>query len=225
MLGEKKNVKQEVGEEELNKPKPEQTDKQEGMKTIVEAQGSDKTQSNLFYGQKVPSRSSRLEIAKNVASIIASLGIVIAVIGLYQADTFEKRRIVLSDISEKRRIAIEAVGHTRSVDFLKAYRILKVTYHAKRVDPKTKESLIDSLNYVMNMYDSIAIIYINDLADRCIIKDNIYFSCIEVATFCDAFSYPENYRRNFDTLLALMEQEKCEQNNPITQESDKGGDS
>lgn len=167
------------------------------------------------------SEGSRLKLVKNIVSIFAGIavivGIPIALIQLHQTDRFQKDTITLSAITEKRRIAIEAVDRTRSVEFLKAYREVKVAYHTARADLAEKKSLeekqdlIDSFNYVMNVYDSIAIMYINDLADRCIIKDNIYSGSKEVSTFCDAFSYPEEYRRNVNTLLALMEQEKCEQ--------------
>ena len=167
------------------------------------------------------SEDSRLKLAERIASIVASIavivGIPIALVQLYQTDKFQKETITLAGITEKRRIAIEAVDRTRSTEFLKAYRILKVTYHTRYAEPVKKRSLeedqalIDSLNYVMNTYDSIAIMYINNLADRCIIKDSIYSGSKEIATFCDSFLYPEEERKNFNNLLALMEREKCEQ--------------
>lgn len=168
-----------------------------------------------------------LSPVQKIMSILASLaviiGVVIALRQLRQTDTIERQRSLQSEVAEKRRLAIESVGQTRSVEFLRAYRRLKVAYSNRYIEAKKMESLeereekralIDSLNYVMNVYDSIAIMYNHNLADRCIIKENIYSGSNEIATFCDAFSYPEGYRKNFNILLALMEQQQCETQNP-----------
>lgn len=163
------------------------------------------------------------KIMSILASLAVILGVVIALRQLRQTDTIEQQRSVQSEIAEKRRLAIEAVSQTRSVEFLRAYRRLKVAYTTQHLEPTKGESseareekwaLTDSLNYVMNVYDSIAIMYNNNLADRCIIKENIYSGSNEIATFCDAFSYPKGYRMNFNTMLALMEQQQCETQNP-----------
>ena len=145
---------------------------------------------------------SWFKMIERVISILANIAVISGII-------FAAIQITQSNKSEKRRIAIEAVSPTRSNDFLKAYARLKTAISIDSIDVEDQTSLIDDLNYVMNVYDNIAIMYISDLADRCIIKNAVYSAIREFSSILEAMSYPEEYRKNFDTLLDLMEKESC----------------
>jgi hypothetical protein len=110
--------------------------------------------------------------------------------------------------SEKRQNAINAISTTRSSEFLKAYARVKTAYNSRKTEDAA--SLIDDLNYVMNVYDNIALLYINNLADRCTIKNSTYPAIKEVQSIADAMSYPKEYRKNIDRTSVLMEKENCE---------------
>ena len=142
---------------------------------------------------------------QGISAVVANV-VVLAGVG------FAIQQIRSSNEKESRRIAIEAVGQTRSAEFTKAFRQLKAAYETKRIDQKDKEALIDSLNHVMNVYDHVAILYISNIADRCIIKDSIYSGAKEMSTICDAMAYPADFRTNFDKLLQLMDAESCNNN-------------
>jgi hypothetical protein len=152
----------------------------------------------------------RLRAIERKVSILASLAIVAGVF-------FAISQIRLSSAIEKRRVAVEAVRQIRSAEFIKAFRRLKTVYQTRQVDEKDKDSVIDSLNHVMNVYDDIAVVYINDIADKCIIKDGVYLSAMEMSDISAALSAsppenrnpPEN-RKHFDLLLKLMGEESCE---------------
>jgi hypothetical protein len=176
---------------------------------------------------RAASKPYRLKLAQRITAILASVaviaGVCIALIQLHQTESLERQRSLQAEAAEKRRLAIEAISQARSVEFLRAYRRLTEVYLNRHNKPPSADrpeereermALIDSLNYVMNVYDSIAIIYNHDLADRCIIKENIYDGSRQMARFCDAFQYQANYRKNFDAMLALMETQKCAPNNP-----------
>lgn len=132
-----------------------------------------------------------------LANVVVVLGIIFALVQYIQ-----------SNRAEKRRLAIEAVSQTRSNDFLKAYSNLKAAYRDGRIEGEPT-SIKDDINYVMNVYDHIALLYINDLADRCIIRNSIHPAVKDLLPICDAMSYPKKYREHLDTLLNLMEQERC----------------
>jgi hypothetical protein len=149
--------------------------------------------SNRYWFKKI---EKAISILANIAVIS---GIIFAFAQIMQSNNFEKRRI-----------SIEAVSQTRSNDFLKAYTRLITAYRSKKVEDQT--SLIDDLNYVMNVYDTIAILYISELADKCIIKDTVYPDTKELSPILDVMSYPNEYRKHFDALLGFMEKEVCKQN-------------
>lgn len=139
-------------------------------------------------------------IAKSLsmgANAVVIAGIIVAFIQFYYA----KR-------SEKVQNAINAVNETRSRDFLQAYTRLKTASESKK--PADTTTLIDDLNYVMNTYDSIALLYINGLADRCVIRNGTYAASKEMSSISKSMSYPTEYRANFDRFVALMETNPCE---------------
>jgi hypothetical protein len=145
---------------------------------------------------------------ERVLSILASLA---TAAGIF----FAIYQIRLSNTIEKRGVAVEAIRQTRSSEFIKAFRQLKTAYETRQVEEKDKDSLIDSLNHVMNVYDDIAVLYLNDIADKCIIKDSIYSSAKEMSAISAALSpSPPEKREHFNSLLRLMDQESCENRHP-----------
>jgi len=146
------------------------------------------------------STTSGFKTAQSVASFLANVAVLIGI-------GFALIQLIQSDKSEKRRLAIEAVNQTRSSEFLNAYANLKTAYRDGQV--KGAPSLRNDINFVMNVYDHIALLYNNNLADRCIIKGSIHSAVKDLSPICDAMSYPKEYRTNIDILLALMDQEHC----------------
>ncbi|HXI24615.1 MAG TPA: hypothetical protein VNG71_12190 [Pyrinomonadaceae bacterium] len=109
--------------------------------------------------------------------------------------------------SERVQNAINAVNQVRSSDFLKAYTRLKTASASGKTLDST--AVVDDLNFVMNIYDNVALLYVNDLADRCVIKNGTYAATKEVSAICDLLSYPREYRVNFDRFVAMMNTEVC----------------
>jgi len=144
-----------------------------------------------------------LHRAEKLIQVLANVS-VIAGIGFALIQVTESKR------SERRRVAIDAVNSTRSTEFIKAYTRIKVTYQSKKIDKPGKPILIDDLNYVINVYDNVAILYLYDVADRCIIKEAALPAVTELSSMLEAFSYPSEYRHNFDPFLRAMSQEDCE---------------
>jgi hypothetical protein len=141
---------------------------------------------------------SPVRVAYGIASFLADLAVILGI-------GFAVIQITHSDRSERRRFAIEAVNQTRSAPFLKAYANLKNSYKDGKVqgDP----SLLDDANYLVNVYDHIALLYINDLADRCIVKESVYSALRELSPIWEAMSYPGEYRENIKKCLVVMGQD------------------
>jgi hypothetical protein len=138
---------------------------------------------------------------ERIISIFADLAVIIGII-------FAFYQIIQSDQAEKRRVAIEAISETRSPEFLKAYTRLITACKAGNIEDKNV--LIDDLNYVMNVYDKLAILYINELVDRCVIKNTISSAVEQLFSVLECMSYPAEKRKNLDTLIRLMKGENCE---------------
>jgi len=150
----------------------------------------------------------RVERIASIVSISASLA---TVAGIF----FLICQIRQTNTIESRRVAVEAIRQTRSAEFIKAFRQAKLAYQTGQINEKDKDALIDSVNYVMNVYDDIAVIYISDIGDKCIIKDSVYSAVKEWSVISKAvLSFPPEDRKHFDSLLKLMEQESCDNRNP-----------
>lgn len=137
-------------------------------------------------------------------SVLANLSVFLGIV-------FAVYQIGNANRTERRRFAVEATRQTKAPEFIKSLRQMKEAYETKRVDEKDKDSLIDSINYVMNVYDDIAVVYINDIADRCIIKDSIDSRVREAAKMRDALapSAPKE-DKHLTLFLTLMSNEPCE---------------
>lgn len=145
-------------------------------------------------GKNLPARLERL------LSILANTAVIAGII-------FAFFQIIQTNQAEKRRIAIEAIRQVRTNEFLKANDELKTAYATRHIGDE--QTLLDNLNYVMNVYDNIAIMYINNLADRCVVKNSIYSGAKEFAPVLGFLKSPERYRNNFDMFIEHMERKDC----------------
>jgi hypothetical protein len=113
-----------------------------------------------------------------------------------------------NDRLERRRIAIEAVNKTRQIEFIRAFARLKTFYETKELDEK--QNFVDDLNYVMSIFDNIAVLYLNGLVDQCVIKNAIEYNLDEVITIINSLeNFPFEYRKNIDLLNKEMETKSC----------------
>ncbi|MCK5056366.1 MAG: hypothetical protein KAT34_06915 [Candidatus Aminicenantes bacterium] len=137
----------------------------------------------------------------HVVTLFMKLSIVVAVIlGLLQLHQ--------SNQSEKRLIAIDAVKQTRTVEFLKALTRLREGFENKKIDDM--ETFRDNLNYVMGVYDNIAILYLNDVVDKCIIKESVESGLNTFVLIIDSIeNFPFKYRENIDLLRIKLSQLVC----------------
>ena len=146
------------------------------------------------------SKISLLNITERLVSVVADIvviaGIIIGVLQLYQAIS-----------SEKRQNTINAVAQTRSNDFLQSYARLK-TAHKSNYN-QTEDSVVDDLNYIMNTYDNIALLYISDVIDRCMIKNASYNAVEETLTLSESMKYPAEYSKNIRVFLDMMKKKVC----------------
>lgn len=132
------------------------------------------------------------DVAKVIA-IAADIAVVTAVI-------FVLVQIVQSNQFEKRRVAIDATAPTASVEFLASYTRLFDAYTA---DPTmfSSGSLRDDLIYVMSVYDNMAILCLNGLADKDLVKQRSLRAMTVLLPILDAMKWPPESRRNFDALV------------------------
>jgi hypothetical protein len=149
-------------------------------------------------------KNSKRDICKiidHIVDLISKLSVIIAVL-------FVIFQLNQNDRLERRRIAIEAVNKTRQVEFIQAYARLKTFRQTKQVEEK--QTFVDDLNYVMSVFDNIAILYLNGLADPCVIKNAIEFNLDEVLMIINSLeNYPIEYRRNIDLLKKKLEKKFC----------------
>lgn len=146
---------------------------------------------------------TRLRALTWFEKILAMLTNVFVIVGIF----FAFVQLKASQRSEKIQNAINVINQTRSSDFLKAYARVKTAAQTKQVGDQI--SLIDDLNYVMNTYDNAALLYLNDRADKCMIKQATFSTVQELPAISDELSYPKDYRKNVDEFLKQMNAERC----------------
>ncbi len=139
-------------------------------------------------------RSER--VVSLLANVAVALGVVVAFYEIRRANQLESRRI-----------AVEATAHTRSPDFVRAYARLKTTVTAGQATDRA--SVVEDLNYVVNVYDQIAVLTMNDVADVCIVKQSIGASLQEVRDLLGKVAYPQEYRQNLDLAADLLSKRSC----------------
>lgn len=144
--------------------------------------------------------------------LVTVIGGVAIILGIY----FAYKQLQLSTTLEKRRTAIEAIYQVRTPEFQNALADLKLANNSRKGKIVLDDPMIDKVNYVMNVYDHIAMLYIDDLADRCIIKESTHSSIKELSKINDVLDYPvesaesqAHYRQRFVAVLDLMQKETC----------------
>jgi hypothetical protein len=151
--------------------------------------------------EKRPLPETKLARSVQWATLFTNIAVMAGILFAYYQFTEANK-------AERRRLAIEAVSQTRSAEFLKAYADLRTAYHDGRVEGDPV-AIRDDINLVISVYDHIALLYINELADRCVIKNTVYTAVKELRPICDAMRYREENREHVDRLFKLMEQERC----------------
>ena len=148
--------------------------------------------------EKLPSsQSSRFSLIANVIAIAANIAVIVGITAAFvqirQANQFEQRRV-----------AVEATAPTKSTEFLTAYSKLMDAYERDNT-MFSSSSLFDDLTYVMNVYDDIAILYLNGLADKDLVKQRVRGALKALVPILNAMKWPAELRRNFDGLLRDLE--------------------
>lgn len=135
-----------------------------------------------------------------IITFLMNLSVIVAVIlGFLQLNQ--------SNRSDERLHAIEAVKQTRTVEFLKA--LTRLTEGFENTNNDSMETFRDDLNYVMNTYDNIAILYLNDIVDKCIIKEAIESGLNNFIDILDSINFPVEYRKNIDLLKSELNRLLC----------------
>jgi hypothetical protein len=139
----------------------------------------------------------KIDRTVSIISIISNIAVIIGII-------FAFAQIVQSNRSEKRLIAIEAVKETRTNDFIKSYTRLKSEFESG-TKIKQDNALIDDLNYMMNTYSNIAILYLNDLGDKEIIKNTVYSGVKDFYIIIDSLKLKTNSSEQLRCFIEKME--------------------
>ena len=90
---------------------------------------------------------------------------------------------------DRRQTSIEILKPTRQKEVLASLRRLQV---ARKQDPDSMYAtaeLIADADLVLNTYDSVAIHYVYDAVDKCLVKDHIYTILPEVIDSLRALGY------------------------------------
>jgi hypothetical protein len=122
-----------------------------------------------------------------VSSIAVTIGVVFA-----GAQLWQNREL------ERKKNSIELTNLVHSKDFNLAYK--RVIEQRARGD-KDANRIIDDLNYVVSVYDHIAIMYFNDVLDRNIVEENLGDFLPEINESLTFFGYPEKGMRNIVRLM------------------------
>lgn len=127
-----------------------------------------------------------------VITFSTKLSVIIAIVfGIYQ--------VYHQESVETRKVAIELVNSTKEQGFLEAFSRLKGVSGGTAV--VSKQDFVDDLNHVLAVFDNIAILYLNDLADRDIIDACIGGKLEELCEMLDSFTgFPGHERTNIDKL-------------------------
>ncbi len=127
-----------------------------------------------------------------VITFSTKLSVIIAIVfGMYQ--------VCSQHTVETRKVAIELVNATREPGFLQAFSRLKGACEGAVVEDKQR--LVDDLNHLIAVFDNIAILYLNDLADPEIIAESIEGKLMEFCGMLDTIEgFPGEERNNIDLL-------------------------
>ena len=79
------------------------------------------------------------------------------------------------------------------------------------------DSLRSDLGFIMNVYDSIALLYLHDIADREIIETRVHDAMASLEPILKVKAWPMESRLNFDAALAQMSTQRGNAQNTNTQ--------
>jgi hypothetical protein len=153
------------------------------------------TEQNQAGDEAVKPRARHLNLStllRDGANVAVILGVVFAVV-----------QITMTARTERVRLAIEAASPTQSKDFLDSYSKLIEAYRADR-DMVGSDSLRDDLLFVMNVYDGIAVQYLNGLLDNEIVEKRLCDGMAAIVPVLDAMKWPTANRQHFDAALKRM---------------------
>lgn len=131
-------------------------------------------------------------ILSDGANIAVIMGVIFAIL-----------QITMTTKTEKVRLAIEAAMPTQSKDFLESYSKLLESYRADKYMIDC-DSLRDDLLFVMNVYDSIAVQYLNGLLENEIVEKRLCDGMISIVPVLDAMKWPPENRVHFNDALKRM---------------------
>ena len=137
-------------------------------------------------------RTGCSRLLQDGANLVVIVGIVLALWQIRQTQQIESIRL-----------AVEATTPIQSREFLEAYRNLRTAY---RNDPSMihTESVDDDLMLVVNVYESIVVLYLNDLLKDEIVELRLFEGMKKIAPILDAKGWPPSSRQNFNKTLERM---------------------
>ena len=135
-------------------------------------------------------------------SILGNFAVIVGVIfAIYQ--------INIAIHAEKRGIAIDVISKTKTSEFLQAQT--RLASWPECIAYKNDASLLlYDLNYVLNTYDIVAVYFINNIADRCIIKQGVYQTAIDFKKVLDISDCQKDKRISFDRFIEMIGDVNCE---------------
>jgi hypothetical protein len=148
-------------------------------------------------------------VIKKSSELLSNVVIIIGIIFAYE-------QLEQQTQLEKTRIAIETITQIRDVQFLVAYSELVSIYKQNRLDNvHTEITYTRQLNIVLSSFNSIEILYTNDLANKCIIKKSVSPFINEFGPVLDYVLGPFDttssaaFKKQFDSLAQGLKQNVC----------------
>ena len=144
-----------------------------------------------------------MELIKRTNIILSILASIAMIIGIFYA-VLEYHHKKTND---KLLFTIEAINQTKTDKFINSYKRLKISYHSQKIDDINQYT--DDLNYVLNIYDNIAILCIHDLTENCMVKEAVYADLeffIEIMKSCKV---PPDTQKSIIQLYALLTKQTC----------------
>lgn len=156
---------------------------------------------------------SSFEIINEVFKFLVSIAVILGVILAYE--TLGNRKEI-----EEKRLAINAVSRFSDKWFMDSYLRVLEGFDEELMpglyDPKEIRQLYNDLSIVLNVINSVAILYENELADRCIIKRYARNMMEEFSPVLDNALAPyskessERIREHFDNFEKRLKDNVCD---------------
>lgn len=130
------------------------------------------------------------QLAANLAVIV---GIVFLVIQIRQAESLQKIRLAV-DISEP----------LQSEKFTSSYLSLVDAYREDN-QMLNRSSLKDDMYYVVNIYDSICVLYLHGLVQNEVLEARLYRGMTNLVPVLNAMNLSSENRKRFESMIKRME--------------------